>query len=89
MRFSFVVILVLLTEAAHATSGRETVVQTISFKGCLNAAQALANQIGVKPAVVIDTKWVKMFRITGSDGTILVTCSGKERKMVISRTRQR
>lgn len=89
MRFSVALMLALLALPAHASSERETVTQTISFKGCLAAAQKLADQVGVKLVRVIDTASVKMFRVPGSDGTISVTCSAKERKMVLSRTPKR
>jgi hypothetical protein len=85
MRFLVVLVLAFLTGPAFASSERETVTQTISFKGCLAAAHDLAAQVGVKLVTVIDTPNVKLFRVPGSDGTISVTCSAKERTMVLSR----
>lgn len=85
MRSAILAALVTLPIAVEASPKSETVTQTISFKGCLKAAQDLANQVGVDLESVIDTPNVKMFRIVGSDGRIMVTCSAKERKMVLSR----
>lgn len=89
MRFAAVLVSAALTWPAHASSERETVTQTISFKGCLSAAQELADQVGVDLVPMVDTPSVKIFGIHGSDGTITVTCSAKERKMVLSRTSKR
>lgn len=86
MRFAILVALMTLSGAVQASPKSETVSQTISFDGCLKAAQDLADQVGVDLESVIDTPNVKMFRIIGSDGRIMVTCSAKERKMVLSRT---
>jgi hypothetical protein len=85
MRFVILAALMTLPSTVGASPQSETVTQTISLKGCLKAAHDLADQVGVDLESVIDTPNVKMFRIVGSDGRIMVTCSAKERKMVLSR----
>lgn len=89
MRFHAIFIAAMLAAAGPAASEPETVTQKISFKGCLAAAKTLADEVGVELRRIIDTPNIKLFRIPGSDGTISVTCSAKERTMVLSRTSKR
>lgn len=89
MRFQALVMAAMLIGTVQAASKPETVTQKISFEGCLAAAKKLADEVGVELRRIIDTPNVKIFRIPGSDGTISVTCSAKERTMVLSRTQKR
>lgn len=59
--------------------------KSMSFESCLQSIQVMANQYGA-PTNVIETTIMRTVRFHASDGSVLVTCSKPDQKMVITRS---
>ena len=68
-----------------AFAGTEVVeTRTMPFEHCLLTIAKVAKDLGVNPHHIVDTNIVRMSRFHTSDGSVLVTCSRPDRKMIIN-----
>jgi hypothetical protein len=58
----------------------------MSFDACLATIEQVSTDLGVTPVNVIETTTVRMVRFNTADGSVLVTCSAPDEKMVITRS---
>jgi hypothetical protein len=54
----------------------------MAFEDCIRTIQTTSGQLGVLPRSIVETTDTRMVRFTTSDGSVLVTCSRADRKMV-------
>lgn len=73
--------------SAQTSSSSNNQVQStstsMSFDSCLQSIQVMANQYGA-PTNIIETTIMRTVRFHASDGSVLVTCSKPDQKMVIT-----
>jgi hypothetical protein len=71
--------------AADADAGPvESSSKTMSFDACLETIRSVASDLGVAPINIVETNDMRMVRFPTSDGSVLVTCSRPDRKMVMT-----
>lgn len=63
---------------------QESTSRSMSFEECLQVIQRTATQLGVAPINIAETTDMRMVRFPTSDGSVLVTCSRPDRKMVMT-----
>lgn len=71
-------------EAIHVSSSS----QPASFEECKLNAQSVMSSVGsnYKTAVIVDTSLAYIVRICTNDGSVLVTCSSEDKKMVTTQS---
>lgn len=81
-----------LDAAERAVSSGETAAtstsRNMSFDACLATIDVAARQFGT-PINVVDSSDVRIVRIPTSDGSVLITCSRPDQKMITTRSSQR
>ena len=75
---------VALSALAPARAATETQTQYIGFDQCLRVIRDIAARLGMAPINIVETNVLRMVRFVTSDGSVLVTCSRPDRKMVIT-----
>ena len=70
--------------AVKGTSSPESSSTIMAFEDCIIAIQRTSTQLGVAPRNIVETTDVRMVRFPTSSGSVLVTCSRADQKMVIS-----
>lgn len=73
----------------EAASEPESSSQTMSFEACLQVIRQTASQLGVAPINVVETNILRMVRFCSDDGSVLVTCSQPDQKLVVTRSPHR
>lgn len=63
---------------------QESVSEAMSFDDCLLVIRRTSEQLGVAPINIVETDDVRMVRYETSDGSVLVTCSRPDEKMVFT-----
>ncbi len=58
----------------------------MSFDACLRTIRKVASQMGIAPINIVETNILRMVRFPTVDGSVLVTCSEADRKMVITKS---
>ncbi len=58
--------------------------KTMSFENCLQVIRSTAADLGVAPINIVETNDLRMVRFPTVDGSVLVTCSRPDRKMVLT-----
>lgn len=78
--------------ALCGTAARAEAISTSSpmaFKTCVLSIDVVAQQVGSRPSVIVDTTLLKMVRFHTSDGSVLVTCSKPDGTRVLTRSTKR
>lgn len=65
-----------------SSDGLPTMTKSMDFQSCLRTIQSMASEFGVAPTNIVETTEVRIVRFNTSDGSVLVTCSAADRKMV-------
>jgi hypothetical protein len=63
---------------------QESTSKSMSFEECLQVIQRTATQLGVAPINIAETTDMRMVRFPTREGSVLVTCSRPDRKMVMT-----
>jgi hypothetical protein len=61
----------------------------MSFEACLATIRQTAQSLGVASANIVETNAMRMVRFSTTDGSVLVTCSRPDRKMVLTKSDKR
>lgn len=69
---------------AATSFAQESTSKSMSFEACLQLIQRTATQLGVAPTNVVNTSDMRMVKFFTSDGSVLVTCSRPDQKMVMT-----
>lgn len=71
-------------ESSLSALAKQSSSKSMSFDDCLRVIQNTATQLGVAPTNIVETSEMRMVRFPSSDGSVLVTCSRPDRKMVMT-----
>ena len=66
-----------------SSNGMPTTTRTMNFDTCVRQIQAYAGSIGVAPINIVETSDVRIVRFPATDGSVLLTCSRPDRKMIL------
>lgn len=83
----FVFSLVILVSGIAGSADSQSV--SMSFEACLAAKERTIASLGVNPRDIIpivNTNVMTMTRVCTADGSVLITCSKPDSKMVITRS---
>lgn len=75
-----------MAPAASSSSGIESTSKAMGFEQCLGEIQSYATQLGVAPVNVAETNDLRIVRFVARDGSVLITCSRPDGKMVLTRS---
>ncbi len=75
----------LLLTTSAGFSG-QTVTKSMSFEACLETIRQMATTLGIAPTNVVETSILRMVRLPAADGSLLVTCSKPDQKMILQPT---
>ena len=90
MRKINLIILALFLHGANPAYGQaSSTVQYMSFEKCLQLIRRVSSQLGVAPINIVETRDLRMVRYPTSDGSVLVTCSRADGKMVMTKSDKR
>lgn len=65
-----------------SSDGLPTMTKVMDFQTCLGAIRTMASDFGVAPVNIVETSEVRIVRFNTADGSVLVTCSAADGKMV-------
>lgn len=66
-----------------SSTGMPTATRTIEFEACLTAIRSMANDFAIAPVNIVESNDLRIVRFNTSDGSVLVTCSRPDRKMIV------
>ena len=78
---------ILMTSPIHAKV--QSVSQPMSFQNCLTTIRRVASDLQTAPINIVETRSMRVVRFRTVDGSILVTCSGPDRKMIVTQSDRR
>lgn len=58
--------------------------KSMTFEDCLKVIRSTAAELAVAPINIVETNEMRMVRFPTRDGSVLVTCSRPDRKMVMT-----
>ena len=73
-----------LSFAATTVFAQQSTSKAMSFDDCLKVIRNTATQLGVAPVNIAETSELRMVKFPTADGSVLVTCSKPDRKMVMT-----
>lgn len=76
----------ILCSAGVGVSAQESTSRSMSFENCLQVIRNTSQQLGVAPRNIVETSDLRMVRFVTSDGSVLVSCSRPDRKLVITKS---
>lgn len=59
---------------------------SMDFDRCLATIRETASSLGVAPINIAETNIMRIVRFVTADGSVLITCSKPDRKMVITKS---
>lgn len=74
--------LLILPSGAFAQVESQT--RDMDFDQCLSVIRQLSSDLGVAPINVVETNILRIVRFNTSDGSVLISCSEPDRKLVIT-----
>ena len=80
----FALSLALVVPLLNSAYAAESTTKTMSFENCLQVIRSTAVDLGVAPINIVETNDLRMVRFPTADGSVLVTCSRPDRKMVLT-----
>jgi len=72
--------------AALAVAQVKSESRSMDFEACVKTIRTMTARIGQAPKNIVETNDMRMVRFRLSDGSVLVTCSRPDRKLVITRS---
>lgn len=64
----------------------ETETTPMSFEACLATIRQVSSQLGAVPINIVETDILRVVRFVTSDGSVLVTCSQPDQKMIVTKS---
>lgn len=58
----------------------------MSFVNCLRMIRKVAGDLGIAPINIVETSGLRIVRFPVTDGSVLVTCSAADNKLVVTKT---
>jgi hypothetical protein len=81
------ILLIALPVSANAKATSTS--KAMSFEQCLAMIRNVSQQFGVAPSNIVETNAVRMVRFPTANGSVLVTCSRADNKMVMTKSDKR
>ena len=81
MKYLLIIIVMLVPTSALA---QQSTTKSMPFEQCLKTIQRTAQQLGVAPINIVETRDMRMVKFPTADGSVLVTCSRPDQKMVMT-----
>lgn len=75
-----------ISASTGAQAGAQSTARPMEFDRCLQLIRSTAGKLGVAPINIVETNDLRMVRFVTADGSVLVTCSRPDRKMVLTRS---
>ena len=75
--------------AAPSVAQPSSVTRSMSFDQCLQTIRSVSTSLRVAPVNLVETNILRMVRFRTRDGSVLVTCSRPDRRMVITQNNRR
>lgn len=60
-----------------------------SFDKCLATIRKTSSDLGIAPINIVETNIMRMVRFPTSDGSVLITCSKPDQRMVVTKSPHR
>lgn len=76
----------LLTSGSHCLA-LETQTQSMSFEDCLATIRRVSGQFATAPINIVETDILRVVRFPTTDGSVLVSCSRPDRKLIVTKSR--
>lgn len=76
----------LLIFTIPAAEALETQTQSMSFEACLGVIRNIASQFATAPINIAETNDMRIVRFVTDDGSVLVTCSRPDHKMIVTKS---
>lgn len=64
----------------------ETQTVSSSFESCLATIRQISSDLAIAPINIVETNIMRVVRFVTADGSVLVTCSSPDNKMIVMRT---
>jgi hypothetical protein len=77
-------LLLLMELSVEAASQPQSTSDSMSFEQCLQVIRQTASELGVAPINIVETNILRMVRFCTTDGSVLITCSDPDQKMVLT-----
>jgi hypothetical protein len=77
--------LIMIAIAGAAPAAAQTTTKVMSFEACLATIQYMATKLGA-PTNIVETSILRIVRFPATDGSVLMTCSAPDQKMVLTQT---
>jgi hypothetical protein len=58
--------------------------ETASFEACLRIIAVTSEQVGLQPLLTVDEEQFKIAEFGAPDGTVVIACDGKAKKVTVS-----
>ena len=78
--------------AVAAPSARAQATSTskpMSFEACLAVIDRVSRDLRIAPIGIVNTKIMRVVRFPTTEGSVLITCSKPDRKMIVTRSGRR
>lgn len=86
MRGFLVASIVSVSMSMPSQAAVESQAVAMSFESCLSKIRSTASQLGVAPINIAETNDLRMARFPTSDGSVLITCSRPDGRMVVTKS---
>ncbi len=80
---------VLVASVALASSKPTSTSEPMRFQACVLSIDVVANKVGARPVLIVDTAIMKMVRFPTAEGSLLVTCSKPDGKRILTQSPHR
>lgn len=85
-RFAIVATM-LLNFSASAQSAVESESRSLDFDSCLAVIRQTASELSIAPINIAETNILRVVRFPLPDGSVLITCSKPDRKMIVTKSK--
>ena len=75
-----------LAALSVSSASAQTQTRSMSFEECLATIRQVASDLAVAPVNIVETNILRIVRFVTSDGSVLVSCSQPDNKMVITKS---
>ena len=87
--YKIIVALVVLAAPTMATSKATSTSKRMPFEQCLATIRSVSSSLGVAPINIVETNIIRLVRFRTEDGSVLITCSRPDQKMIITQSTNR
>lgn len=70
----------------QSAQGAESQAVSMSFEDCLSTIRKVASDLATAPINIVETDIARIVRFVTVDGSVLITCSKPDHKMVVTKS---